>query len=118
MMKDILVLMEQEWVLTVVIFVLLFISVGTDGWSNESLLYLANGLLLINVISGFFMNTDGTLFGGAYHTNRGIALEKDLLNLGTLLVSLQAFNWLRTHRHVLEFYLLLLSICQSSGKSS
>jgi NADH-quinone oxidoreductase subunit N len=109
MMRDILVLMEQEWVLTVVIFVLLFISVGTDGWSNESLLYLANGLLLINVISGFFMNTDGTLFGGAYHTNRGIALEKDLLNLGTLLVSLQAFDWLRTHRHVLEFYLLLLS---------
>jgi NADH-quinone oxidoreductase subunit N len=109
MMRDILVLMEQEWVLTVVIFVLLFISVGTDGWSNESLLYLVNGLLLINVISGFFMNTDGTLFGGAYHTNRGIALEKDLLNLGTLLVSLQAFSWLRSHRHVLEFYLLLLS---------
>jgi NADH-quinone oxidoreductase subunit N len=109
MMKDILVLMQQEWMLTVVIFVLLFIRVSTDGWSNESVLYLANGLLLINVIAGFFMDSDGTVFGGAYHTNRGIALEKDLLNMGTLLVSLQAFTWLRTHRHVLEFYILLLS---------
>jgi NADH-quinone oxidoreductase subunit N len=36
-------------------------------------------------------------------------LEKNILNLGTLLVSLQAYDWLKGQRNVLEFYMLLLA---------
>src|SRR6185295_12305961 len=38
-----------------------------------------------------------------------IALEKNILNLGTLIISLQASSWLRSHKHVMEFYMLLLT---------
>ena len=48
-------------------------------------------------------------FGGAFHTNPLIIFEKNLLNLGTLLLSMQAYSWLKDHKHVAEFYLLLLS---------
>jgi NADH-quinone oxidoreductase subunit N len=109
MLKDILVLMEQEWVLALLIFILLFIKLGAGEWSNQTVLYLVNGLLLINLVAGLFIDVRGELFGGAYHTDKTIVLEKDLLNLGTLIVSLQAFPWLKGHRHVMEFYLLLLS---------
>ncbi len=109
MWKDMLVLLQQEWIVGVIIFLLLFIKVGADQWSNETLLWLVNGLLLVNLVAGCSIHAEGFLFGTMYHTNRGIAFEKDLLNLGTLLISMQAWNWLKGHRHLLEFYLLLLS---------
>jgi NADH-quinone oxidoreductase subunit N len=36
-------------------------------------------------------------------------LEKNMLNLGTLIISLQAYDWLKSHRQVAEFYMLLLA---------
>jgi NADH-quinone oxidoreductase subunit N len=44
-----------------------------------------------------------------FHGNRLIFLEKNMLNLGTLILSLQAYSWLKDHKLVLEFYMLLLS---------
>ena len=38
-----------------------------------------------------------------------LRLEKNILNLGTLLISLQSYNWLLKHKHATEFYLLMLS---------
>jgi NADH-quinone oxidoreductase subunit N len=107
--NDILVLLKHEWVLILVIFVLLFIRVSANNWQNEAILKLVNGLLLVNVLAGFFMNGEGVLFSQMFHTNKLIILEKNILNLGTLIVSMQAYNWLKGHKHVLEFYLLLLS---------
>src|SRR5882762_8106376 len=106
--NDILVLLKHEWILSAIIFLLLFIKVGAE-WRNESVLSLVNVLLLANLLAGFFMNGEGALFSQIFHTNKLIALEKNILNLGTLIISLQAGNWLRGHKHVLEFYLLLLS---------
>jgi len=60
-------------------------------------------------VSGFFMNTESALFSGMFHSGRLIVLEKNILNLGTLLVSLLAYDWLKSHKQVLEFYMLLLS---------
>ena len=42
-------------------------------------------------------------------TNRLLTFEKNLLNLATLIISLQSYNWLKEHKHVPEFYMLLLS---------
>jgi NADH-quinone oxidoreductase subunit N len=38
-----------------------------------------------------------------------LGFEKNILNAGTLIISLQATHWLKNHKHLLEFYMLLLS---------
>ncbi|HMH22338.1 MAG TPA: NADH-quinone oxidoreductase subunit N [Puia sp.] len=109
MLNDILVLLKHELVLVVILFILLFIRVSANNWQNPAILNLVNALLLLNVLAGFFMNAEGTLFSQMFHTNKLILLEKNILNFGTLLISMQAYGWLKVHKHVLEFYLLLLS---------
>ena len=101
--------MKQEIIPTLILFILLFIKVGTKEFRNEALLGFINILLLLNFAAGFVWNTQVTLFGGAFHTNALTILEKNILNLGALLISWQAYPWLKGHRHVLEFYMLLLS---------
>src|SRR5215831_7645237 len=112
-MSDFIILMKQEWIVTAILFLLLILKLRsqdeTEGSSdkNESLLYLMNILLVINLASGFFFNKSGTLFGDMFRTNALTVLEKNLLNLGTLIISLQSYSWLRLHKHVAEFYMLL-----------
>lgn len=52
-MIDFLILMKAELLLTVIIFLLLFIKIG-KGIKNENLLRIIQILLLINFIAGFF----------------------------------------------------------------
>jgi len=108
-MNDFFLLAKQELALTLIIFILLFIKVGTKEWSNTALLHLVNGLLLVNLVSGFFFAGEGVLFNEMFHTGRLQSTEKNILNAGTLIISWQAYHWLKTHRHVVEFYVLLLS---------
>ncbi|HUP11036.1 MAG TPA: hypothetical protein VM187_02450, partial [Niastella sp.] len=107
MVTDFLILMKQELIVTVIIFVLLLLKIGTE-MSNTAILNLANGLLLLNLAAGFIGNQAGVLFDGMFHTNPLITLEKNILSLGTLIVSLQSSSWLKKHEHVPEFYILLL----------
>jgi len=106
---DILFFMRSEMGLTVIIFILLFLKIWDGIKSATSLLYLANFLLLVNIVIGISSNEAHTLFSGMYHTDKMIVLEKCILNIGTFIVSLLAFDWLKTHKHLLEFYILLLS---------
>jgi NADH-quinone oxidoreductase subunit N len=108
MVIDFLILMKQELIITVIIFILLALKIGKD-YSNESILNLVNILLLLNCVAGWFANQSGELFSGMYQTNELVVLEKNILNLGTLIISLQASSWLKTHAHVPEFFILLLS---------
>ena len=101
--------MKFELLAAVIIFVLLFIKLGSNEWKNKTVLSVVNILLLVNLVAGFFMNHDGTLFGNMFRTTKLIELQKNILNLGTLFISAQAYTWLKTHKHVLEFYMLLLS---------
>ena len=109
MLNDFLILMKQELVITGIIFILLFIKVGSKEWKNESIMMLVNGLLLFNVLFNFFGNSEGVLFNEMFKTNQLIVLEKEILSLGTLIISLQSYCWLKDHKHVSEFYMLLLS---------
>src|ERR1017187_3002327 len=106
---DFFILMKAELSLVLIIFILLFGKVFYDTKNNATLLHLVNILLLVNFLVGFFFNSKGELFSGMYYTNDAIALEKNILNFGTLLISLQSFDWLKTHKHLIEFYMLLLS---------
>ena len=109
MWADILFSLRQELIVTGILFLLLFMKIGAVAWGTEGILYFVNLLLLANLILGFFPGGDSTLFSGMFHTDRLIVLEKNMLNLATLIVSLQAYSWLKEHRQVLEFYMLLLS---------
>ena len=102
------VLMKQELIVTIIIFVLLIIKIGKHR-SNDWILNLVNVLLFINFIAGFFYNGEGELFNAMFRTTPLVVLEKNILNLGTLIISLQSYSWLKDHKHVPEFYVLLLS---------
>jgi NADH-quinone oxidoreductase subunit N len=108
MAVDFLILMKQELIITLIIFILLGVKIGRDR-SNESVLNLVNFLLLVNLLAGLFFNREGNLFSSMFTTNPLLVLEKNILSLGTLIISLQSYSWLKNHKHVLEFYVLLLS---------
>jgi len=103
------ILLKFELLVAVIIFILLFIKVGSSEWKNKTVLNVVNILLLVNLVAGFFINHDGELFGDMFQTTKLIELQKNILNLGALIVSAQAYSWLKNHKHVLEFYMLLLS---------
>ena len=108
MVTDLFIVLKQELVVTAIIFLLLFLKLGRDR-TNTSLLRIVNTLLLVNFVWGFLGMETGGLFSGMFHTHPLITAEKNILNLAVLLVSLQSYTWLSTHKHVHEFYLLLLS---------
>src|SRR4030095_6433138 len=109
MVNEFLILMKQELVITFIIFVLLFVKLGKEETKNETLINFVNILLTLNLVSGFLFQQSGTLFGDMFRTTQLFTFEKNLLNLGTLIISLQSYNWLKEHKHVPEFYILLLS---------
>lgn len=108
-MSNFFLLMQQELLLTAIIFILLFMKLSTIEWKTKNVLLAVNVLLTINLAAGFFFQGKGILFGDMFQQNDLLRLEKNILNLGTLLISLQSYNWLLKHRHATEFYLLMLS---------
>ncbi len=108
MLNDFLILMKSELVITVIIFLLLFIKIG-KGMKNEKLLPLLQVLLLLNFIIGFFFNRSGHLFGDMFYTDPLIVFEKNILNLGVYLISLLCADWLKKTPHLPEFFMLMLS---------
>lgn len=108
-MENFFLLLKQELLVTAIIFVLLFIKLASKEWSHKKLLQWVNVLLAVNVLAGFFFQASGSLFGNMFYTNELVSLEKNILNLGVLIISLQSYNWLLTHKHAPEFYVLMLA---------
>jgi NADH-quinone oxidoreductase subunit N len=107
-MNDFLTLMKSELVITVIIFLLLFVKIGR-GMRNETLLPIVQVLLLLNFIAGFFFNKTGSLFGDMFYTTSLIAFQKSILSLGVYLISLLCSDWLKKTQHMPEFFILMLS---------
>lgn len=103
-------MMKPELILTGLIFIFLFAKIASKTEENKTLLLWANILLVLNFIGGFFWNApSGVLFDGMYYTNAQLLLEKNILNLGLMLVSFLSYDWLRSGKNAAEFYMLLLS---------
>jgi NADH-quinone oxidoreductase subunit N len=100
--------MKPELFVTAIIFILLFIKIGKEV-RNETLLPAIQVILFINLLFGFFFNKEGTLFGTMFYTTPLIALQKNILSLGVFLISLLCSGWLKKHKHLPEFFMLLLS---------
>ncbi|MDP4285312.1 MAG: NADH-quinone oxidoreductase subunit N [Bacteroidota bacterium] len=107
-MNEFVTLMKSELVITVIIFLLLFIKLGS-GMKNGMLLLVIQNLLLLNLVIGFFFNAEGNLFDGMFHTTALIAFQKSILNLGVYLISLLFAGWYMKSEHLAEFFILLLS---------
>lgn len=107
-MNEFISLMKPELILTAIIFVLLFIKLS-KGKKNDSLLNIIQFLLLINFAVGFLFNHEGNLFGGMYHTDKLIIVQKNILSLGVYLISLLFADWFKKTEHLSEFFILLLS---------
>jgi NADH-quinone oxidoreductase subunit N len=105
---DMILAMKFEMVLTLLLFILLIQRVnGNTG--NVSVLRMTNVLLLLNLAIGFFGNETREVFGTMYRTSPLLAIEKSVLNLAVLLISLFSYEWLKKHQHLPEFFMLLLS---------
>lgn len=107
-MTEFLTLMKAELVITVILFLLLFIRIS-GKMNNSTLLSGVQMLLLLNLVAGFFMNETGSLFAGMYHTSPLIVLQKNILSAGVYLISLVAGDWLKKTPHLPEFFMLMLS---------
>jgi NADH-quinone oxidoreductase subunit N len=107
-MNDFLILMKPELVLTGIIFLLLFVKIG-KGLANETMLRLVQVLLLLHVAAGFFFNGEGSLFGDMYQTNELVALQKNILSIGVLLISFLFEGWFKKSAHLAEFFILMLA---------
>ena len=107
-MNEFLTLMKSELLMTLLIFLLLFVKLG-KGVKNETLLPLIQVLLLLNLIAGFFFNKTGNLFGDMYFTTPLMAFQKSLLNLAAYLISLLCSGWLKKTKHLPEFFMLMFS---------
>ncbi len=107
-MNSFLVLMKSEWIVTLIIFLLLFIKIG-KGMKNELLLGLIQFLLLLNMIGAFVLNKEGSLFDGMFHTSSLIGFQKGILSLGVYFISVLFSDWLKKTPHLSEFFILLLS---------
>lgn len=106
MSSTIYLLLRQELLLSLFIFILLFIKIGKER-SNESILNFINCFLLLNFSAGLFSMNEGAIFNGMFSTNALIVLEKNILNLALLIISMQSYAWLKNHPQIVEFYLLI-----------
>lgn len=103
-----LLLLKNELLITFLIFLLLFIKIG-KGMENGRLLLLIQVLLFINVVIGFILPPEGSLFSGMFQTNLLISFQKNILSIGSFMISLLCADWLKKTPHLSEFFMLLLS---------
>ncbi|MDB5281419.1 MAG: dehydrogenase subunit [Bacteroidota bacterium] len=103
-----LVTMKFEMALTLIIFILLFLKIG-DKTSNASIIRIANALLIISFGLCFLPGKNEVLFSGMFRRTPLLVLEKGVLLVATIIISLSSFQWLKNHKHLPEFYMLLLS---------
>ncbi|HPD54219.1 MAG TPA: proton-conducting transporter membrane subunit, partial [Bacteroidia bacterium] len=108
-MNELLAIMKQELLLTGTLLLVLVLKLAGMPSSNNKWNGWMQFLLLANLIGGWIGNVSGNLFGDMYVTDPSLVLQKNLLLLATLVIVSLSTTWLERHRHLPEFYLLLLS---------
>ena len=108
-MSELFFLLKHEYCLLAMLVLLLILKIRSKEWTNESLVQLMSVLLTINFFFGWILNSEGVFFGGMFQNTALISFEKNILNLALLIIHLQSTEWMRKHKHLPEFYMLLLS---------
>jgi NADH-quinone oxidoreductase subunit N len=105
-------LMRQEILVTFLIILILIAEVFRSEIQLKTFLRIYIGFFALITITGFLPSASGILFGGMFQTDSTYLLLKNVLNIGTLIIFLQALPWLETDTNKNksgEFYLILLS---------
>ena len=116
-----LLFLKYEMLLTGIIFILLVLKIdGRAG--NQAIIRLTNILLFATLLLGLGESINDhqlmgqgqilqahEVFSRMFRTTPLIVIEKSVLLLATLIISLASFEWLKKHEHLPEFYILLLS---------
>ncbi|HEY4799431.1 MAG TPA: proton-conducting transporter membrane subunit, partial [Bacteroidia bacterium] len=103
-------LMRFEVYALCVIVLLLLVKIFSEKLNVSVILGLINFSLVAMLAAGFIGHPHGSAFGGMFANDGTLMLEKSIITLATLLISLQAGNWLKDHDNYAEFYLLLFSV--------
>jgi NADH-quinone oxidoreductase subunit N len=106
-------IMHHELGLLAIFVALLFFDIIASGtkamrWFRP----VTITLVALLTVWGFFPSAEGTAFGGMYFASPLTSLMKNVLNIATLIVLMQAGGWLRKPENTIregEFYILTLA---------
>ncbi len=93
-----------------VVVLLLLVKIFSEQINVGMILNFVNVSLLAILGASFIGHPHGSFFGGMFLNDGTLMLEKQVITFATLLISLQAYNWLKSHSSYIEFYLLLFSV--------
>lgn len=102
--------MRHEILLTLALLVILIAELSTENKKRVSTIALFT-FFIVTVI-GFFPVPEGSLFGDMYRSGNLTVLMKNVLNVGTLILFFQAWEWINKEEYqnkVSEFFMLILS---------
>ena len=105
-------LMKEEISLVAVIVILLIYDIFGTPKSLKYFQPIACILVGIHILLNIWPAPDVTAFGGMYHCTAMGGVMKSILSIGTLLVFMQANNWLSSERTIIrrgEFYMITLA---------
>ncbi|MDP4189796.1 MAG: proton-conducting transporter membrane subunit, partial [Bacteroidota bacterium] len=106
------ILMRNELLLVLVLLILLVAEIFTPENKKSRIINYSLVLLFLVTGVGFLPAHTGQLFGGMYQSSSLTILMKNILNIGTFIVFLQAAAWLKKEENqdrISEFFMLMLS---------
>jgi NADH-quinone oxidoreductase subunit N len=106
---DAFLLLRFEWMITLIILILLIAKLYDADKNITVFRIFINTLLGVNFLVGFLPIAEGALFIGFFKTTSLVVLEKNILNLGLLLISMTSTKRVIANPNRIEFYILILS---------
>ncbi len=106
--SDFLVLRQEIGLMAVFLFLLVY-DIFASGRAREQLYLISCVLFGLHTLAGFIPAESASAFGGIYVNTPMTALMKNILNMGTLLVFMQSYKWLRGSFKQGEFYVITLA---------
>lgn len=102
-------LLRYEWIITLIVLLLIIFKLNDLDQKSRTFMGIMQTLLLLNFLAGLLPLDQGVLFAGFFRTTALISWEKNILNLGLLLISLTSGKWVSAQANKVEFYILLLA---------
>ena len=111
-MADFLFLRQELGLLVIFVILLVYDIFAGEGRAMRWFRPLAVTLMVLQSVAGFLPMPLGEAFGGMYVNTPLTVLMKNILNIATLMVFLQAGEWLRRGEQAVregEFYVVMLA---------
>ena len=106
-------LMRNEILILLAILIVLLADLFLPESKKKAVIHTAHLTFSVVLIAGFFPYAEGKLFGGSFVTQPLIGFFKTILNIGVMLIMLQAVEWIERdlipQGFASEFYILMWS---------